>query len=108
MKQWIPYGRQTIDEADIAAVVDVLRSDYLTTGPKVAEFEGVIAEYCGAKFGVAVSSGTAALHCCMHALGIGPEDEVIVPPITFAATANSVLYQEIGRASCRERVFRAV
>jgi len=93
MKQWIPYGRQTIDDADIAAVIDVLRSDYLTTGPKVAEFEAVVAEYCGAEHGVAVSSGTAALHCCMHALGIGPEDEVIVPPITFAATANSVLYQ---------------
>jgi perosamine synthetase len=93
MKRWIPYGRQAIDEADIAAVVEVLRSDYLTTGPKVAEFEARVAAYCGVGHGIAVSNGTAALHCCMHALGIGPGDEVIVPPVTFAATANSVLFQ---------------
>lgn len=72
--------------------MDVLRSDFLTTGPKIAEFEAVFSAYSGAGHGVAVNSGTAALHCAMHALEIGPEDEVIVPPLTFAATANSVLY----------------
>jgi perosamine synthetase len=89
----IPYGRQSIDEEDIKAVVDVLRSDYLTTGPQVAEFEEVFADYVGAKEAVAVSSGTAALHCAMYALDIGEGEEVIVPPITFAATANSVVFQ---------------
>ena len=88
----IPYGRQFIDEDDIAAVVDVLRSDWLTTGPKVDEFEHAFAEYVGAKYAVAVSSGTAALHCAMYAISIGPGDEVIVPDLTFAATINSVLY----------------
>jgi perosamine synthetase len=89
----IPYGRQEIDEDDIQAVVDVLRSDWLTTGPKVAEFEAAIAGYVGAGHGVAVSSGTAALHAAMRAIGIGPGDEVIVPAITFAATANCVVYE---------------
>lgn len=89
----IPYGRQTVDEDDIQAVIDVLRSDWLTTGPKVAEFEQAFSRYVGAKYAVAVSSGTAALHCAMYALGIGPGQEVIVPAITFAATANSVVYQ---------------
>jgi len=89
----IPYGRQSIDEADIRAVVDTLRSDFLTTGPKVDEFEQAVAEYVGTDYAVAVSSGTAALHCAMYALGIGPGDEVIVPPITFAATANCIVYQ---------------
>jgi perosamine synthetase len=89
----IPYGRQTIDEDDIKAVVDVLRSDWLTTGPKVAEFEQTIADYVGAKYAVAVSSGTAALHAAMYAIGIGPDDEVVVTPITFAASANCVVYQ---------------
>jgi perosamine synthetase len=89
----IPYGRQWIDEDDIAAVCAVLRSDYLTTGPKVEEFERTVADYVGAQYGVAVSSGTAALHAAMFALGIGPGDEVIVPPITFAATANCVVFQ---------------
>jgi perosamine synthetase len=88
----IPYGRQTIDDDDIQAVVDVLKSDYLTTGPKVAEFEQAVASYVGAAHAVAVSNGTAALHCAMHALGIGPGDEVIVPPITFAATANCICF----------------
>ena len=88
----IPYGRQSIDDEDIKAVVEVLRSDWLTTGPKVAEFEEAIANYAGAKYAVAVSSGTAALHAAMYALGIGPGDEVIVPPMTFAATANCVFY----------------
>jgi perosamine synthetase len=89
----IPYGRQWIDEEDIQAVVDVLRSDWLTTGPKVAEFEQAVADYVGAENAVAVSSGTAALHDAMYALGVGPGDEVILPPMTFAATANAVLYQ---------------
>jgi perosamine synthetase len=88
----IPYGRQWIDEEDIQAVVEVLRSDWLTTGPKVEEFEEAFAQYVGAKFAVAVSSGTAALHAAMHTLNIRPGDEVIVPPMTFAATANSVVY----------------
>lgn len=89
----IPYSRHAIDEDDIRAVVDVLRSDWLTTGPKIGEFEKAVADYVGAKFAVAVSSGTAALHCAMHAAGIGPGDEVIVPPMTFAATANCVVYK---------------
>ncbi len=89
----IPYGKQYIDEDDIKAVADVLRSDWLTTGPKVAEFEQAVADYVGTKYAVAVSSGTAALHAAMYALGIGPGDEVIVPPMTFAATANAVVYQ---------------
>jgi perosamine synthetase len=89
----IPYGRQSIDEDDIQAVVEVLRSDWLTTGPKVTEFEETFAHYVDAKYAVAVSSGTAALHAAMFALGIGPGDEVIVPPITFAATANCVVFQ---------------
>ena len=93
MNRPIPYGRQCIDEDDIRAVVETLRSDYLTTGPKVAEFEAAVSGVCGVAHGVAVSSGTAALHAAMHALGIGPGDEVIVPPMTFAATANCVLYQ---------------
>lgn len=89
----LPYGRQWIDDDDIAAVVEVLRSDWLTTGPKVAEFERAFAEVVGVREAVAVSSGTAALHAAMSALGIGPGDEVIVPAMTFAATANSVVFQ---------------
>jgi perosamine synthetase len=89
----IPYGRQSIDEEDIKAVVEVLRSDWLTTGPKVAEFERAFAAYVGAEDAVAVSSGTAALHAAMYALEIVPEDEVIVPAMTFASTANCVVFQ---------------
>lgn len=89
---FIPYGRQSIDEEDIQAVVDVLRSDYLTTGPKVTEFEQAVADYVGAKYAVAVSNGTAALHIACLAAGISPGDEVITSPITFAASANCVLY----------------
>ncbi len=89
----LPYGRQAIDDVDIAAVVEVLRSDWLTTGPKVDEFEAAIALVAGTQFAVAVSSGTAALHAAMYALRIGPGDEVIVPTMTFAASANCVLYQ---------------
>lgn len=89
----LPYGRQSINDADIEAVVDVLRSDWLTTGPKVGEFEAAFAAYTGAKFAVAVSNGTAALHAAAFAAGVGPGDEVIVPPLTFAASANCVRYQ---------------
>ena len=89
----IPYGRQLIGEEDIKAVVEVLRSDWLTTGPKVNEFEKVFADYVGAKEAVAVNSGTAALHAAVYALEIGPDDEVIVPAMTFAATANCVVFQ---------------
>lgn len=89
---YIPYGRQTLDEADIQAVVDVLKSDYLTTGPMVAEFERRVAEYVGAKYAVAVSNGTAALHVACLAAGIEEGDEVVTSPITFAASANCILY----------------
>mgnify|MGYP005855092523 CR=1 FL=1 len=88
----IPYGKQSIDESDIAAVVAVLRSDFLTQGPAVVSFEQAFAAKVGAAHAVAVNSGTAALHACMDALGIGPGDEVIVPPITFTATANCVRF----------------
>jgi UDP-4-amino-4,6-dideoxy-N-acetyl-beta-L-altrosamine transaminase len=89
----IPYGRQSIDDEDVRAVEEVLRSDWLTTGPAVARFERAIADFTGARHAVAVSSGTAALHAAVYALGIGPGDEVIVPPITFVATANAVVFQ---------------
>jgi len=89
----LPYGRQSISEDDIQAVVDVLRSDWLTTGPKVAEFEEALAARVGAKYAVAFSSGTAALHGAAFAAGLKPGDEAITSPLTFAATANCVLYQ---------------
>ncbi|MGA2618515.1 MAG: UDP-4-amino-4,6-dideoxy-N-acetyl-beta-L-altrosamine transaminase [Thermoguttaceae bacterium] len=89
----LPYGRQSIDEQDVAAVVEVLRSDWLTTGPKVAQFEAALAAVAGTAQAVAVSSGTAALHAVMAGLGVSPGDEVIVPALTFAATANAVVYQ---------------
>jgi len=89
----IPYGKQTIEEDDFAAVAQVLGSDWLTTGPKVAEFERAVASFCGTAHGVAISNGTSALHAAMAALEIGPGDEVIVPAITFVATANAVVYQ---------------
>lgn len=88
----IPYGRQTVEEDDIQAVIDVLKSDYLTTGPKVSEFEKMVADYVGVKYAVAISNGTAALHAACYAAGIEPGDEVIVTPLTFAASANCVLY----------------
>ena len=91
-KMYIPYGRQWIEEDDIEAVVEVLKSDFLTTGPKIAEFEKKVAEYTGAKYAVAVSNGTAALHIACLAAGITKGDEVITSPITFAASANCTLY----------------
>ena len=89
---YIPYGRQSINEDDIKAVEEVLRSDFLTTGPKIAEFERKFADYVGAKYAVAVSNGTAALHIACMAAGIGKGDEIITTPITFAASANCALY----------------
>lgn len=88
----IPYGRQWIDEDDISAVAKVLQSDWLTQGPDIEEFEREIAEYVGAKYAVAFSSGTSALHGAMFAAGIGPGDEIITSPITFVATSNSAIY----------------
>lgn len=92
-KHLLPYAKQWLDDEDIEAVCRVLSSDWLTTGPMVKQFEETVADYVGASYGVAVSSGTAALHAAMYALGIGPGDEVIVPPMTFAATANCVVFQ---------------
>jgi perosamine synthetase len=92
-KTLLPYGRQSISEEDIQAVTDVLRSDWLTTGPKVAEFEEAFAAWVGAKHAVSFSSGTAALHGAAFAAGLKPGDESITTPMTFAATANCVLYQ---------------
>lgn len=89
---FISYGRQCIEDDDIAAVVEALKSDYLTAGPKIAEFEKAFAEEVGAKYAVAVSNGTAALHIAALALGLGIGDEVITTPLTFAASANCVLY----------------
>lgn len=89
----LPYGRQSIEEADIQAVVDVLRSDWLTTGPKVGEFEGAFAARVGAKYAVSFSSGTAALHAAAFAAGLKAGDEAVTTPMTFAATANCILYQ---------------
>ncbi|MBR3825827.1 MAG: UDP-4-amino-4,6-dideoxy-N-acetyl-beta-L-altrosamine transaminase [Lachnospiraceae bacterium] len=91
-KELIGYGRQYIDEADIQAVVDTLKSPALTCGPKIPELEKKLCEVTGSKYAVAVSNGTAALHIAAMAAGIGPGDEVIVSPITFAASANCVLY----------------
>jgi perosamine synthetase len=89
----LPYGRQSLDEDDIQAVVETLRSDWLTTGPKVGEFEEAFATWVGARHAVSFSSGTAALHGAAFAAGVGPGDEVITTPLTFCATANCVLYQ---------------
>jgi len=89
---YLTYGRQWVDENDIDAVVNVLKGNYLTTGPNVGNFEKAVTEYVGAKYGVAVSNGTAALHVACLAAGIKEGDEVITTPITFAASANCVLY----------------
>lgn len=88
----LSYGRQYIDEADIAAVVETLKSDYLTCGPKIAELEDKLCQVTGARYAVAVCNGTAALHLAAMAAGFGEGDEVIVSPITFAASANCILY----------------
>jgi len=92
-RPFIPYGQHQLDEDDIAAVTEILRTNVITQGNTVEEFGHALAEYCGAQYGVAVSSGTAALHLSMAALEIGPGDEVITTPMTFCATPNAVLYQ---------------
>lgn len=89
----LPYGHQSIEEDDIQAVVETLRSEWLTTGPKVEEFEEAFASYVGAKYAVSFSSGTAALHGATSVAGLSSGDEAITSPMTFAATANCVLYQ---------------
>ncbi len=89
---FIPYGRQEITEADVEAVAAALRSDLITQGPRVAELESALAAYLGASHAVALSSGTAALHAAAFAAGLGPGDEVITTPITFAASANCARY----------------
>ena len=91
MNDFIPYGKQTISEDDIEAVVEVLKSDFLTTGPKVKEFEENIASYCGAKYCVVVSNGTAALHLASLVL-LNENDRVLTTPNSFLATSNSILY----------------
>lgn len=92
MKDIIPYGRQDITEEDIQIVVETLKGDYLTQGPRVNEFEIAFASYVGAKYAIAVANGTAALHLCTLALNVSKEDKVITTPITFAASANCVKY----------------
>lgn len=88
----IPYGRQWVDDSDIAAVIDVLGSDWLTQGLMVENFEKAIAEYIGVKYAVTFNSGTSALHGAMYAAGVGKGDEVITSPITFVSTSNSAVY----------------
>ena len=90
---YLPYGQQQIDEHDIQAVVDVLKGDFLTTGPTIQQFEEAIAKYVGAKYAVSFSNGTAALHAACYAAGITEGDEVITTPMTFVASANCILYQ---------------
>jgi perosamine synthetase len=92
LRDALPYSRQQIDDDDVAAVVEVLRSDWLTTGPRVEEFERAFAAATGARHAVAVANGTAALHTAYAAAGLGPGDEVIVPAMTFAATANAAVF----------------
>jgi len=89
----LPYGRQSLDDGDVQAVVEVLKSDWLTTGPKIGEFEERFAAWIGARHAVSFSSGTAALHGAAFAAGLGSGDEAITTPLTFCATANCVLYQ---------------
>ncbi|MDP6787228.1 MAG: UDP-4-amino-4,6-dideoxy-N-acetyl-beta-L-altrosamine transaminase [Rhodospirillales bacterium] len=91
-ESFIPYARQSIDDDDIAAVAEALRSDWLTQGPRVAAFEEAVAKRAGAKHGIAVATGTAALHAACRAAGVGPGDEVITAPVTFAASGNGALY----------------
>ena len=93
-KELLPYGRQSLTDADVAAVVEVLRSDWITTGPKVAEFEEAMAGFVGARHAVSFSSGTAALHAAVFAAGLEEGDEAITTPLTFCATANAVLYED--------------
>ena len=91
-QKFIPYGRQCVEDDDIRAVVETLKSDWITQGPKIAEFEKAVAQRSGAGFGVAVATGTAALHCACFAAGIKEGDEIITAPITFAASGNCALF----------------
>ena len=93
MMDFIPYGKQTIDEDDIKSVIEVLKSDFLTTGPKIEEFEAELCKYTGAKYCVAVANGTAALHLASLVL-LNKGDKVITTPNSFVATSNSILYVE--------------
>ena len=88
----IPYGRQSIDDEDVRAVVETLRSDWLTTGPKVNDFESAACDYCGSRYAIAVNSGTSALDIAIQSLGLSKGTEVITTPFTFAATSNALLY----------------
>src|SRR6185369_17831062 len=88
-RAFLPYGRQSIDDADIAAVAAALKADYLTTGPAVGAFESAFAKIVGARFAVVSNSCTAALHLACMALDLGPGDSIVVPAITFLATANA-------------------
>ena len=88
----IPYGKQSISESDVQAVIEVLRSDFLTQGPVVPAFEKAVAEYCHVRHGVATTNATAALHLACLALGLSPGDWLWTSPISFVATANSALY----------------
>ena len=92
MADFIPYGRQSVSEADIAAVVKVLKSDFLTQGPIVPAFEKAVASHCGAAHGIAANSATSALHLACMALGVGPGDSVWTSPLSFVASSNAALY----------------
>ncbi len=96
----IGYGRQEITQADIDAVVETLKSDFLTQGPKINEFEDLVAKYHNADYGVAFTNGTAALHACYYVLGVREGDEVICPAITFAASMNGALYEHATPVFC--------
>lgn len=89
---FLPYGRQNINEADIAAVIEVLKSDYLTQGPAIPRFEKSVADWCGAKHGIAFANGTATMHCAAQAMDLGPGDYLWTSPITFVASANAGRY----------------
>lgn len=91
-KDFLPYGKQCIDPDDARAVLEALQSDWLTTGPRVEEFEAKLAARCGTRYAAVLNSGTAALHAAYFAAGVEPGDEVVTSPITFAATANAALY----------------
>ncbi|WP_017186827.1 UDP-4-amino-4,6-dideoxy-N-acetyl-beta-L-altrosamine transaminase [Alkalibacillus haloalkaliphilus] len=93
-EDYLPYGRQSINEDDLKAVTNVLKSDFLTTGPLIEQFEREVARYVGANYAVSFSNGTAALHAACFAAGIEADDEVITSPLTFVASSNAALYQE--------------
>lgn len=92
MAPFLPYGRQSLDEADITAVIEVLKSDYLTQGPAITRFEDAVMNWCGVKHGIAMANGTATLHCAAKALGLGHGDRLWTSPITFVASANAGRY----------------